>query len=245
KYNFLARIILSYSYHMESIIPFAAYSTNSGSEKEQRLAYNPVFSLARTLVQTNNKFNRNIYYEDLDKTESRLVKRWAHRSFLNLINPFIVGYPFIRINPEFFYSFSVSHSLCLAGDLINYDFWLTNQKKGDSYNIYFRQIQTYKKIWPSLGIRLLNFPLIGNSKITLSGDCWNQPSKFDFYTTQNNFGFAIASRIDQTYVLKKNKQFKTLSVYIQSGYKTSGYLPESQFLENGLLLYSGLTFSQR
>lgn len=106
-------------------------------------------------------------------------------------------------------------------------------------------MQTYKKIWPSLGIKIISFPFVANSKITLNGDFWNQPSSFDFYTTQNNFGFAVTSRIDQNFNLNKNKQFKKLSIYIQAGYKTAGYLPESQFLKNGLLVYSGLTFSQR
>ena len=43
KYNLWARFIVSYSFHLESIVPFASYSENTGSEKEQRLAYNPVF----------------------------------------------------------------------------------------------------------------------------------------------------------------------------------------------------------
>ena len=90
---------------------------------------------------------------------------------------------------------------------------------------------------------MFNLSIVPNTYVTLNCDFWNQPKDFDFNTVQNLPGLAFSTRIDQKFLLKKNKQFKEIAVYLQAGYKSKGYIPESQFLGNNLLLNSGVSFS--
>ncbi len=154
----------------------------------------------------------------------------GYRSFLNLLNPMIIGKSNFKLSESIKFNIGLGYSLAPFGDFVDENVWL---KITDKYNIsiYFRQYQNRKYWFNAFGVSLIDYNLFSRFFVSTQIDYWQQPIDFSFNAKDSFTGGAIT--MDIRYYLFDRKEFflKGISLNIGAIYKSKGYLPEELYLE--------------
>jgi len=176
---------------------------------------------------------------DLTDKEQEYLKKQYNLSYINLINPALLGFTrFIGKNPfnkkDFYWNFGMSHFLTPFGYSIDIQFFL----KHDNINlliIYHTNINNFKKL-PGLEIELIRYPLTLFQKkifINVGIHVWQQPLLLQFFTEEKENGGSFKS----TFALPINNN---LEFFISPLAKSRGFMVGNIYLERAYEVRTGL-----
>jgi len=176
---------------------------------------------------------------DLTDKEQDYLKKQYNLSYINLINPALIGFTrFNGKNPfngrDFYWNFGMSHFLTPFGYSIDSQFFL----KQDNINlliIYRTNINNFKKL-PGLEIELIRFPFLVFKKIlyiNLGIHVWQQPLSLQFFTEERENGGSLKSTIAIPI-------YNNLEFFVSPLAKSRGFMVGNIYLERAYELRLGL-----
>lgn len=181
------------------------------------------------------------HHSDLTKQEQDYINQQYKLSYLNLINPALIGLSrFTAINPfngkEFFWSFGVAHYLTSFGYTIDLQF-LFKQEKLNILFIYHTYANASLKL-PGIEAEIIRYPLVVFGKetyINLGMILWLQPYQQKFWTTEKETGGIIKATLSLPL-------FENLEVFFSPSLKSRGWVAGNVYLDKMFEFRSGVNF---
>jgi hypothetical protein len=173
---------------------------------------------------------------DLSPGELRFLQKQARLSWLNMINPQLIGlYKFeageIGGSP-FTFNAGVHHVMAPFG----YTIGLNLFAKAGRYKA-FAELRTFMNdtlVLPGLSVELLRYPLPWrNANLTPRVRLWLQPKDQSYYAESAAFGGSLEARLNVPLLPE-------LELYVEVAGKTVGWIPGNEFLHESLNLRTGL-----
>jgi len=243
KYDYIFRKVLTYSYHLPSLLSGLSSSfTNNGTELEQRITNINIYSYAKNIFNDTIRFNRNVDYSDLTSNEKSYLSRVAYFSFINLVSNFALGIKSIRLNSSTEMAFSLSQLLSPLGEIYNQDFWFRNTN-GLKAKVTFREIINDKSIFPGISLALYDLNLSNKIKFDWSANLWSQPEHLSFKDRSGSLGGASEIGLHYQTKPRKASNIKRIDFDLNALYKSQGFLPGILNLDESLILSAGLSIS--
>lgn len=243
KYDYIIRKILSYSYHLPSLLPGLSSSiTNNGAELDQRITNINIYSYARSIFNDTSAFKRNVEYADLSDNEKNYLRRVAFLSFLNLVSNFTVGVESISLSPSTKMAFSLSQLLSPLGEVYCQDFWFKNGR-GLKSRVTFRQIINNEKIFPGAFFGLYDMKLRNTLRFDLSANIWTQPEHLSFKDKKDSFGGSTEVALHYLIKPRKTSNIKLVAFDFSALYKSRGFVPSILDLREQLIISAGFSLN--
>jgi hypothetical protein len=243
KYDYIFRKVLTYSYHLPSLLSGLSSSfTNNGTELEQRITNINIYSYAKNIFNDTIRFKRNVDYSDLTSNEKSYLSRVAYFSFINLVSNFALGIKSIRLNSSTEMAFSLSQLLSPLGEIYNQDFWFRNTN-GLKAKVTFREIINDKSIFPGISLALYDLNLSNKIKFDWSANLWSQPEHLSFKDRSGSLGGGSEIGLHYQTKPRKASNIKRIDFDLNALYKSQGFLPGILNLDESLILSAGLSIS--
>jgi hypothetical protein len=179
------------------------------------------------------------HQSDLTDKEQDYLKKQYNLSYINFINPALLGFTrFNGKNPfngrDFYWNFGMSHFLTPFGYSIDSQFFL---KQDNIYLliIYHSNINNLKK-FPGLEVELIRYPLTllqKNLFFNIGIHIWQQPLLLQFFTEDKENGGSLKSTI--AFPIHNNLEF-----YVSTLIKSRGFMVGNIYLERAYELRLGL-----
>ena len=230
KWEYLFRKLAIVQYMVSGLLKLDPKIKEEDNEWERDIVGHDIYGAARHLFRPSMEFYRYTNYNNLETDEINLVKRIGYRSFLNLLNPLMLGKDGFQIKPNIKILAGLGYSLTPFGDHIDEKIWL----KINQYNIgfYLRQFQNHKRWFHGFGVSLTDFTLHNKVIGSVNTHFWIQPENFDFCTSSSFTGGAIDATIQYLFFSKNSKLgINAISIDLGVGYKSKGFLPEESMLD--------------
>ena len=241
KYEYFLRKVTIMQYYLTGLLKYDIDIKEEKNELERDIVGHDVYGAVRHLHRPAMEFYRYTKYGELTKSEKRFVKRLGYRSFMNLLNPLILGINNFRLTEKIKINIGMGFTMAPFGDFIDENIWL---KIGNNINIsiYARQFQNKKNWFNGFGISLTDFKITERILTNISGHYWNQPKDFNFWTSESFNGGAIDVDLSYFFFVKKDLWLKGFSLDLGLIYKTEGFLPEQLYLEEHFGIRIGTSF---
>lgn len=238
KWEYIFRKLAVIQYMASGLFKYDPKLEEESNELERDIVGHDVYGAVRHLYRPTMEFYRYTRYSDLEKNEIKYVKRIGYRSFLNLLNPAIIGRNGFHIKPDIKLLAGMGYSLAPFGDYIDENIWL--KIKEYNLNFYFRQFQNHANWFPGFGVSLTDFPVHKKVVGSVNAHFWSQPENFNFFTSSSFTGGAIDATLQYLFFSKnREKRIKAISIDIGAGYKTKGFLPEETILDEHFVISLG------
>ncbi len=194
-------------------------------ELKRDIVGHDVYGAAQHLYHPTMEFYRYTKYSELESQEIKYIKRIGYRSFLNMLNPAIIGKSGLQIKSNIKMLAGMGYSLAPFDDYIDENIWLKINE--NNLSIHFRQFQNHARWFPGLGVTLSDFPIHTKVLASVNTHFWKQPEKFDIFTSSSFTGCAIDATFQYKFYSKNmKKKINAISVDLGASYKTKGFLPE-------------------
>lgn len=229
QWEYIFRKLAIIQYMASGLFKYNPDLEEESNELERDIVGHDIYGAARHLYRPTMEFYRYTKYSDLGNDEIKYIKRVGFRSFLNLLNPAVLGKTGFQLNPNLKLLAGLGYSLSPFGDYTDENIWIKIEKC--NLNIYFRQFQNHTKWFPGFGVGLTDFPIHKKVIGSVNTHFWSQPENFDFFTSSSFTGGSIDATLQ--YLFFSNNmanRIKAISFDIGTSYKTKGFLPEETLL---------------
>lgn len=194
-----------------------------------------------TRFQNYFLYGNSNHYSDLNKQEQDYINNQYRLSYLNLINPSLIGLSrFAATNPfngkEFFWSFGIAHFLTSFGYSIDTQF-LFKQDNLNIVFIYHMYANSNLKL-PGFDLEIIRFPITIYGKQTflnLGVSAWLQPYQQKFWTTEKEAGGQLKATV--AFPLLEN-----LEIFFSPALKSRGWIAGNVYLDKMVELRTGVNF---
>jgi hypothetical protein len=195
-------------------------------------------SWVKYLFNPDAEYSRHITSANLTKEEQDYLKRSAWLSWINIISPQMFGTGKIKLSKSASFTFSMNYHRAPFGEMFGQNIYLvTNYDM--LHGIYLRQYKNHEKTSFGIGYKLFNLKLSKSINLTSALDYWQQPSDLDFYSKSSSGGFHIEQTLEYNLLPDKYTRQHRLSMLSGYDFKTSGYLPQSYFMNENFSIKAG------
>ncbi|MCF8370714.1 MAG: hypothetical protein K9H64_03765 [Bacteroidales bacterium] len=215
-------------YYVLGLLKYEIDLDEEKDELERDIVGFDTYGAAKNLYRPTLGFYRYTRYKDLTGDEKKFVQRIGIRSFVNLLNPLMIGKGNFKRNGSTRFNVGMGYTMSPFGDFIDENIWV--KYKDLKIGFYARQFQNKENWFPGFGLSLTDYPLSQKMSTTLSGHYWQQPVDFDFNTSHSFAGGAINWDISYFFPVA-HKALSAFSVDLGLTYKTKGFLPEDLYLD--------------
>ncbi len=239
KLEYWWRKIAILQYYVTGLFKFEIDLEEEKNELDRDIVGFDTYGAARHLHRPTMDFYRYTRYEDLTKEERKYINRLGYRSLLNLLNPLIIGKANFKLSETSRFNVGMGYTMSPFGDFIDENIWI----KYKSLNIafYARQFQNRKNWFNAFGISLIEYQPNEKISTSVTGHFWQQPTNYDFNTSDYFTGGAIDIDLRYFFICKRNTLINGFSIDLGLIYKTKGFLPEELNLDEHFGLRIGST----
>ncbi|HEY3370310.1 MAG TPA: hypothetical protein VGK10_05640 [Prolixibacteraceae bacterium] len=209
------------------------------NELKRDIAGFDTYGAARHLFRPEMTFYRYTNYADLTSEERQFINHLGFRSFLNLLNPLIIGKSNFRLNAHTSLNAGMGYSMSPFGDFMDENIWIKH--KSLNVGIYVRQFQNKASWFNGFGISVIDIHPFNRLSANLSGHYWQQPLYFDFNTSNSFSGGAIDADLRYLFLKKRVGVLNGASIDLGFIYKTKGFLPEETRMDEHVGFRFGTT----
>ncbi|MFH1050717.1 MAG: hypothetical protein V1779_07275 [bacterium] len=239
KWEYWLRKLAILQYYVSGLFQLDVDIEEEENELERDIVGFDTYGAARHLYRPDMKFYRYTKYKDLSSEEAIFIKRIGARSFLNLINPLMLGIENFKITDNLKLNAGLGYTMSPFGDFIDENIWL--KYKELNLSVYARQFQNKNNWFNGFGISLFDFHLFERLDCDISGHYWEQPKDLDFNTAGSLPGGAFDMDLRYFFIINKNSLLKAYSFDLGLLYKSKGFLPEELFLNEHFTVRLGTT----
>jgi hypothetical protein len=229
KIEYWSRKLCILQYFITGLFHYEMDLKEEDKELDRDIVGHDIYSMARHLHRPDMDFQRYTDYKELTKEEVRYVNRLGYRSFLNLLNPLIIGKTHFKLNESTSFNIGLGHSLSPFGDYIDQNIWLKHEDLNIAF--YSRQFENKDNWFAAFGLSVNEYSLSERIVMNLSGHIWQQPKDFDFNTSDSFTGGAIDAELKYFFETSKGTFLEGFSLDLGLIYKTKGFLPEEVHLD--------------
>jgi hypothetical protein len=229
KWEYWIRKLSILQYYATALIKYDIDLDEEQNELNRDIVGHDVYGAARHLHRPTMDFYRYTRYKDLTRDEKEYVTRLGLRSFLNLLNPLILGKKYFQLTAATTLNAGLGFTMSPFGDFIDENIWI--QHRDLKIHFYARQFQNKENWFPAFGLRLMDMRLLKSLSINLAGHFWQQPKKYDFRTTDSFNGGAVDLELQYFFVTPSGAWLEAVSVDVGIIAKSKGFLPEELALE--------------
>jgi hypothetical protein len=229
KWEYWVRKFSILQYYATGLFKYDIDLEEEANELERDIVGHDVYGAARHLHRPTMDFHRYTRYDELTNEERKYVNRLGYRSFLNLLNPLIIGRNNFQLTATTKINAGLGHSMAPFGDFIDENIWL--RYKELCFNFYVRQFQNKENWFYGFGLRISDLELFNQISISISGHFWQQPTNFDFNTDNSFTGGAVDTDFRYFIFPKGDIWLDAFSIDVGLIYKSKGFLPEELYLE--------------
>ena len=226
-------------YYALGLFKYEPGLTEEPNELKRDIVGFDTYGAARHLFRPTLDFYRYTSYASLLPEERTFVTRLGVRSFLNLLNPLMIGKSNFKINATTSFNLGMGYAMSPFGDFIDENIWIRH--KSLNFAMYIRQFQNKKNWFNGFGLSLIDYHPINRLSTNLTGHFWQQPLKLDFNTSKSFTGGAIDADFKYFFRNKKAGLLNGFSVDLGFKYKTKGFLPEDTRIEQHFGMRIGTT----
>jgi len=224
KWEYWMRKLALIQYYASGLLKYKMDFNEEINELDRDIVGHDLYGATRHLFRPSMNFYRYTRYNDLTKSEKQFIKRLGYRSFLNILNPLIIGRGNFRLYKSTKINIGMGYTMSPFGDFIDENIWV---KHGNIYmSFYARQFQNKENWFNGFGITLYDLKPVDKIAITLSGHFWQQPKNYSFNTSEYFLGGAVDTTIKYWFTNKQNIGLAGYSIDLGIIYKTEGFLPE-------------------
>lgn len=144
KWEYWARKFAIFQYYMIGLIRYDIDLEEEPNELERDIVGVDTYGTVRHLFRPSMGFYRYTKIDDLTGEEKQFLDRMGYRSFLNLLNPLIIGINNFQLTEEIYLNAGLGYTLAPFGDFIDENIWIKYRKL--NFKIYARQFQNRTKI---------------------------------------------------------------------------------------------------
>ena len=229
KWEYWSRKAVIIQYLVLGLFEFEAGIKEESNELKRDIVGVDTYGAVRHLFRPTMEFYRYTLYADLTAAEKDYVKRMGYRSFLNLLNPLILGRNGYHLNEKITMNVGLGYMISPFGDFIDENIWI----KTGRFNllITLRQFQNKENWFQGIGISVIDYKLSKKLILTLKGHYWQQPLHFDFNTFESFSGGAFDANLGYYFYNDQDSWLDGLAIDFGLLYKTKGFLPEELYLD--------------
>lgn len=185
---------------------------------------------ARGVHPSGVGYDRYIRWSDLNKNEQDFLRRQVALSFLNLADPFLIGFNEFRYG-EYRWNSRLSHSLTSFGYVV--DAHLMVRSAENKFHLRLHNGFNDRTYFPGMSLSWLDIPLIDKWSVTLDGTVWNQP-RAQRYNAQGGETM-VAGGVELGYHFQP-----AAKAYVGVNAKTPGWMMGEVFIDRATTLWTGL-----
>ncbi|HMY66378.1 MAG TPA: hypothetical protein PL163_06995 [Leptospiraceae bacterium] len=220
--------------------PYSMRGTHwSGNGIDRYIKYSNETNLS-TRIQNFLMYGNDKRHSDLTKQEQDYLNLQYRLSYVNFLNPSLLGYGrFSSVNPfngrDFYWSAGAAHYLTPFGYSLNLHMFF----KQDNINIvfiYHTYINAYRKL-PGAEIELIRYPgtLLGKKVFwNLGIHLWIQPNQQKFWTAETEAG-ALA-KVSVSVPVSEN-----LEIFLGASLKSRGWVAGNVYLDKAAEIRTGFS----
>ena len=230
KWEYWIRKFSILTYYTSGVFKIDVNIDEEKDELDRDIVGHDVYGAARHLHRPDMDFHRYTRYDELTDEEKKYVNRIGFRSFLNLLNPLIIGKTGFNLTPTTRINAGLGYTMSPFGDFIDETVWLKH--KNLHFSLYARQFQNKDYWFPGFGLGVHNYPILPQLSASLIGHVWQQPKDFDFNAVDSFSGGAIDVDVRYFFLVKRDTWLDAFSIDVGFIYKTKGFLPEEPYLDD-------------
>jgi len=230
KWEYWVRKVSIMNYYMSGLFKADIGADEEADELERDIVGHDLYGAARHLYRPNMDFHRYTSYSELTDGEKKFIHRLGYRSFLNLLNPLILGKSNFNAGAGIRLNAGLGYSISPFGDFIDENIWITY--RGVCLHGYARQFQNKDDWFHAAGLSLTDFRLLKQLTFSVAGHFWQQPDNFDFNIPNSFTGGAIDVDVRYFFFSPRSSWLDAFSVDLGLIYKSKGFLPEELFLDD-------------
>mgnify|MGYP006282368169 CR=1 FL=1 len=239
KWDYWARKLGILQYYVSGLFQYEIDIKEEENELDRDIVGFDTYGAARHLHRPDMPFYRYTRYDELTRQEKNFVKRMGYRSFLNLLNPLIIGNENFQLSETLKFNIGMGYTMAPFGDFMDETVWL--KYKSLNIEFYLRQFQNKENWFHGSGLSLVDFAFTKKLYATISGHFWEQPEDFDFHTSEHFVGGAIDLDFSYFFLTKNDIRLKAYSLDVGMIYKTEGFLPGELYLKDHFGMRIGTT----
>jgi len=226
-------------YYALGLFKYEPGSTEENNELKRDIIGFDTYGAARHLFRPTMDFYRYTSYASLLPEERKFVTRLGVRSFLNLLNPLMIGKSNFKINSTTSFNVGMGYAMSPFGDFIDENIWIKH--KSLNFAMYVRQFQSKSNWFSGFGLSLIDYHPINRLSANLTGHFWQQPLKLDFNTAKSFTGGAIDADFKYFFKNRRTGLLNGFSFDLGFIFKTKGFLPEDTRMEQHFGMRMGTT----
>ncbi len=182
--------------------------------------------------------DRAVKSTKLTDNEYNYLKKMGKMQYLNFISPFMLGINRIKLGNQMSFNFAVRHYLNSFGYSLSTDVFFS--KHGRNFLVSLHAYRNKELTLPGVEVYLPDYQLKKYSPISLQPKlmAWLQPSNQLFYDQDAKFGGMVGLKAN----LILGRKF---SAFVESDFKTPGWVAGNPFLSSNSTFRLGLTFDTK
>lgn len=241
KWEYWVRKVSIMNYYVSGLLKQNLGDGEEANELERDIVGHDLYGAARHLHRPTVDFHRYTSYSELTDTEKKFVHRLGYRSFLNLLNPLLLGRSNFAVGAGIRLNAGLGYCIAPFGDFIDENIWI--QYHGLCLHGYARQFQNKDHWFPAAGLGLTDFRLLKQLTVSIAGHFWQQPDNCNFITANPFTGGAIDADVRYFFFSRHPSSWvRAFSVDLGVIYKSKGFLPEELYLDEHFGFRVGTTF---
>ncbi len=227
-------------YYLLGLIAYDIDLDEEDNELERDIVGMDTYGAARHLYRPDMDFYRYTRYDDLSTSEKVFVRRMGYRSFLNLLNPLLIGREGFPIGNNTRVNAGMGYTLSPFGDFIDENIWIKH--KSLNLHLYARQFQNHTNWFHAGGLGIYNLRTRKNIFLDLQGHIWQQPKEFNFHSASSFYGGALEADIRFFNFRRSKSSITAYSIDLGFIYKSKGFLPEEVYMKEHFGIRIGTSF---
>jgi len=242
--EYLFRKMALVRYLTEGLFHHDTDGPEDATELERDIVGNDVYGAIRHLFRPTMTYTRYTRLADLTDPERHYLKRIEWRSFLNLVNPNVIGVSGFSPSEDLRVNLGLGHCLGPFGDFIDEKVWLAYRRQV-KVSAYLREFENLDHWFLGAGIGVLDYPVTRRVAVSAMVHYWRQPVDLSFTETSGRAGGAFDFTGRYKFPLRPGGRVDNVSLDIGLIIKSAGFLPEELALERHFGLRCGLTLGFR
>jgi hypothetical protein len=242
--DYLIRKVAIVRYFTEGLFHHDTDGPEEANELERDIVGNDLYGAIRHLFRPTMTYARYTRLADLTDPERRYLRRVEWRTFLNLVNPNVIGVTGFRLSDDLRVNVGLGHCLGPFGDFIDEKIWLADRHKL-KVTAYLREFQNLDHWFLGAGVGVLDYPLAKRVAVSALVHYWNQPLNLSFAETSGKAGGAVDVTGRYKFPLRPGARVEYLSCDLGLIWKSAGFLPEELAMDRHFGLRCGLTLGFR
>ncbi len=227
--EYLARKAGIIRYFTEGLFKYNTDGAEEPNELDRDVVGNDLYGAIRHLFRPTMPFTRYTRYQDLTSEELAYLDRVQYRTFLNLVNPNVIGVNNFRVTDSVTLNAGLGHCMGPFGDFIDQKFWVTVKRKV-KVSGYLREFENRYRWFFGAGVGINDYPVTPRLEVSAAAHYWSQPVNLSFTSLDGRAGGAVEVTGRYKMPLRHSTWLRAVSLDVGLIYKTAGFLPEEMAL---------------